>query len=372
MFPMQAKLKSPGGCRAWLEEKPIWEIEEVEDSIKFANKAMCEQGIESPEIIPVLFWDGQEGRGRDLKPDFYKEVLNLAENILSHNNIEAAIEFWEEFGPLVKGRSINIPRLKNILQFFCMVTDLWDACINQRSDIMKEYLSEQKNPLTDIDDFVSGFKKSVPHLFDNKPKTREKRYLYIGNGIPLILKSPASQYGKEFCLVLRYPIPDINSDAIYLYLKEALSKNITRRLSNTRLISLNLDENGSFTELIAPTLFDAALFSFFLSTPQIRPCVCGCGEPARPGSKYADDSHRLKHSRIKNEAGTIKNRCLSFYGKKKRKGMISEEVYEVIKVQVDRLIKDGRELEKSLKRFCIKNQFPVWQPRVQIYRDTWE
>ncbi|MDF9409552.1 hypothetical protein L7E55_14495 [Pelotomaculum isophthalicicum JI] len=357
MFPLHVALKAPGGCKAWIEERPIWEIPEVDDSIKYRNKAMVEQGLESPIMERCLCWDKPQKRGKNIPLTFYEDVLDLAKNA---DNTRAIIDFWGEYGPLIRGNMASVKKVKGILWFFNMIVELWQACVNKHDDVIRKYLGA-KPLLPELEDFCAGF--------NDTPK---EQYLFDVNGKIYMSAFSQGYFEHEYCLVLKQSIPDINSEGVYKYITQVLSRNINKRLSNARSVSLHLNIDGSYTRLTPRTLLDAALISLFLATPQARPCACGCGNPAAPGSKYYKDSCRKKTSRWNNEAGVVKDRCLSFYRKKKGQGIINEEEFQKIKSRVDRLIKNADEgMVKKLSDFCKRNGFPVWTPR-ENYKAPWK
>lgn len=381
MISVTASFRSPGGCKAWLEKRPVWEIEELINDKKhpghrdtaFSRKAWHEAGLEQKEIVNCLCWkEPPKGRGRSLEPDFYKEVLRLAENLINENNEETAIEFWGKYGPLINSqeRVITIPKLKHVLGFFKMLTGLWYACVNRRLDIVRDYLGDPNTTVdargNNISEMVSKF---LIELGEKSEVEGKKRYLYLIDGKPFLFHNPASYYGTDYYLELPAKIfelmlsSDENAEKIYQLLQNILTKNINKKLSASRLIDLKLSTEGSYITLKTPTLYDVALFTFFSSTKQATFCKCGCGQPARPGSAYAEESHRMNYSRKGNPQGVIKDRCLSFYRRKLKNGVITSNDYAVIKEYVDELELDKNITAQNVNQFCKERGFPLWEPK---------
>lgn len=385
MISVTASFKSPGGCKAWLEKRPVWEIEELINDTKhrehrdmaFSSKACYEAGLEQKEIVSCLCWEeSPKVKRRSLEPDFYKEVLGLAENLINEKNEEAAVGFWVKYGPLISSqeRLITIPKLKHVLAFLKMLTDLWYACANRRLDIVRYYLEDPDTTVdargNNISEMISNFLIEMGAKSEAEGK---KRYLYLVDGKLFLFHNAASYYGTDYYLELPAKIFELmlssgeNEDKIYQILQNILTKNINKKISASRLIDLKLSTEGSYITLKAPTLYDVALFTFFSSTKQAKTCRCGCGQAARPGSAYAEETHRLDYSRKGNSQGVIKNRCLSFYRRKLNNGVITSNDYAVIKDYVDGLVNKGKDITaKNVNQFCKKRGFPLWEPKDKV------
>lgn len=378
MFSVKAVLKAPGGCHAWVEERPIWEIDEIINSGDVANreraladKTLYEMGEKPIELASCICWKQTEGRKPNLKNDFYKEVLRLSDKVINEDNKQAAVEFWDKYGPLIRSREpiITIGKLKNILGFFRMITDLWRACVYQDSGIIKRYLAKPNKIVdaagTDISEWVSQFNEAYTKV------KNKKHFLYLMDGKPFIFRDRDSFYGSEYCLELPsqliklIELLDRDPDKVYMVLQKVLTKNINDKLSKVRLAAINVTSDGSYVSLNLPSLYDAALFSFVHTAKQIRYCKCGCGQIARPESAYAGDSHRQGYYKECNPNAKLKDTCLAYYRGIKGKGKITATEYETIKKRVDDICVRDVDIEKELKAFCSKKGFPVWRPKAK-------
>lgn len=341
-----------------------WEIHGFDESFVIIDRKKHQQGEEVEKYF-CLVWDedgqeGDEGKGNRLPDNFYEAVLELCNDVYDNKRFHKLEDFWSKWGPLVstgelnfKGsRTLPIPTIQNILSFFRQITVLWDSCLYENPLPIQE-LFKNYTWLYGLENFFS-----VSNRVDSL-------YLYFERERPHISGNKAYIFGTEFYIELKdmsikdgRPAITTDSAEIIKYMRRTLIHNINR-LTKAWSSSINFERDRFKATTTPNSLFSAALFSYvFTRSRQIRYCLsAGCGNFARPGSRYCSDSCQQK-THNESRSGTVagmRDKALTQYRIWKNRRKISSDNYEKIK-QFAHTVSFGstEELKKQVEAYRIQ------------------
>jgi len=319
-------LKTPGKCRAWIEQKFPWEItlpdRKAEEFWK-SHKLAVETGEDLPEkyLRPCLVWENPK-KADKLPADIDRKVFTLAEEVLD-GNYTALIDFWQEYGPLInrKGNAVLVSELENALGFFYMLVDIWGAIVQGKESKLRGYLLrpfEEGYGLRELKEFVQAF--------TGPP---ENYRLYMRGKTPVLF----SEYGSfvydmgVYYLQLKKP-PE---SGLVDYAKKILDQNVKRYLRHLRNFT-ELDVIKGRAVISPPDVFTAALYAFF---------------NREMGKEHETPAQRM--SRRRAQGLDLKAQVLDKYRKWKERGKITPEQFEKMKAYRDKLFEEGLWDSKELK-----------------------
>jgi len=320
-------MKTPGKCRAWIEQRLPWEITLPDRKAKEfweSHRLAVEKGDSLEKYLrPCLVWEDPK-KAEKLPGDIDKEVFALATRVLDGNHA-ALIDFWQEYGPLInrKGNAVLMSELKNTLGFFFMLVDVWGAVAHGEESRLRGYFLrpfEEGYGLRELEEFVQAFTGSP-----------ENYRLYMRGKTPVLF----SEYGSfvhdmgVYYLQLKKP-PE---SGLVDYARKTVSQNVKRYLRHLPNFT-ELDVTKGRAVISPPNVFTAALYAFF---------------NREVGKEHETPAKRM--SRRRAQGLDLKAQVLDKYRKWEKRGKITPEQFKKMKAYRDRLFEkrlwDREELEEN-------------------------
>lgn len=327
-------LRTPGKCRAWIEERFPWEITLLDKKAREyweGNRLAVEKGFDFPEkyLRPCLVWENPE-KAEKLPGDIDKKVFTLAEEVLNGSHA-ALIDFWGAYGPLVnrKGNAVLVSELENTLGFFYMLVDIWGAIVQGKEARLRGYF------LRPFEEGLSEREEMLVQFLQELGEGPKAYRLYMRGKTPVLF----SEYGSFvhdmgiYYLQLKKP-PE---SGLLDYAKKTLDQNMKRYLKHLRNFT-ELDVTRGWTVISPPDVFTAALYAFF---------------NREMGKEHKTPAKRMRERR--KEGKDLKAQVLDKYRKWKERKKITPEEYEMIRAYRDKIFDrkdwEREELEMELERY---------------------
>ncbi|WP_347491158.1 hypothetical protein [Desulfoscipio sp. XC116] len=296
-------LKAPCQCEARIDNRLPWEIPTKDKrAVEFweHRRRAVEKGYEPREkyLAPYLFWE-KTNRGKRLANNIHAVVYGLKKDGL--------VNFWNEYGPLIKDNPAPVSQIMNALDFFKLVSDLWESAA-RRDELKVRRLLSLEVAQPEVEEFLA--------IFNGPPQYYR---LYLHNGSPMLMTehSHAVHDAGLYFLKLPAPIPR-ESSKLPDYIKKVVRTNIRRYLSVLRNFSQIEPLTGKLT-VTPPDVMSAALFSLW-------------------GSMKSRTFDRVRYQQNRRQRGeTTKDEALARFRMRRARGKMSSENYDKLKNYADRI-----------------------------------